>query len=193
MTAKTQLEVLAIAALALWIAAWCTACNPAKKVLKNKDQFEQVGEAWAQQHPCNNDTTIVTARDSVVEFSDYEMDVVRGDNARDTAIVRISTNQPCDPVYYTRTKTISYFDTIKISTRDARVEDVLRQVNNRTRDSLNAAIILSNKYRAQSKSRGWMLVSIASMCIVLLVAGYFIGKYVKRLKNESTALRPLQN
>lgn len=31
-------------------------CNPAKKVLKNNEAFEQVGRAWAAKNPCVNDS-----------------------------------------------------------------------------------------------------------------------------------------
>ena len=34
-------------------------CNPAKQVLKNQQAFEQIGNEWARQHPCANDSVTV--------------------------------------------------------------------------------------------------------------------------------------
>lgn len=34
-------------------------CNSTKKVLNNQKEFQKIGEAWAKQNPCDNDTTIV--------------------------------------------------------------------------------------------------------------------------------------
>ncbi len=33
-------------------------CNPAKKLLKDHENFEQIGNEWAKLHPCANDTSI---------------------------------------------------------------------------------------------------------------------------------------
>ena len=198
MTSKRILGCIAVAFLLLWIAAWCTACNPAKRVLKNKDQFEQVGEAWAQANPCNNDTTFITAsRDSVVEFGEYERDYGVG------VVVREDTNHgmgvgvgspapqlpdetggiaPCDTVYFTRTKKVRITDTINVVTRDPRMEDAIRNAYNRTRDSLGATIILMNKYQAQSKTRGWLIAAFAGLFLLLTLLAFFIYKYLKKAK-----------
>jgi len=191
MTSKRILGCIAVAFLLLWIAAWCTACNPAKRVLKNKDQFEQVGEAWAQANPCNNDTTFITAgRDSVVEFGEYVRDVV-GDNTNNGVGVGSPAPQlpdetggiaPCDTVYFTRTKKVTITDTLKVVTRDPRMEDAIRKAHNRTRDSLNTAIILANKYHALSKTRGWLIAAMGGLFLLLILLAFFIYKYLKKAK-----------
>jgi hypothetical protein len=195
MTARKILGYMAIIVLLLWIAAWCAGCNPAKRVLKNKDQFEQVGQAWAQANPCNNDTTYITAgRDSVVEYGNYERDYGDG------VVVREDTNHgngvsgamqlpdetgglaPCDTVYFTRTKRVTITDTINVLTRDPRMEDAIRKAHNRTRDSLGAAIILMNKYQTLSKTRGWLIAAMGGLFLLLILLAFFIYKYLKKAK-----------
>lgn len=34
-----------------------TNCNPVKRVIKNREQFEKIGQAWEKEHPCVNDTS----------------------------------------------------------------------------------------------------------------------------------------
>ncbi len=48
-------------------------CNPAKRLLKNQEAFEKVGQAWAQQHPCVNDTTYITKTDTLVKSDTVEL------------------------------------------------------------------------------------------------------------------------
>lgn len=191
MTSKRILGCMAIVMLLLWVAAWCAGCNPAKRVLKNKDQFEQVGEAWAQANPCNNDTTFITAgRDSVVEFGEYVRDVV-GDNTNNGVGVGSPAPQlpdwsgtvaPCDTVYFTRTKKVTITETLKVVTRDPRMEDAIRKAYNRTRDSLGATIILMNKYQAQSKTRGWLIAAFAGLFLLLILLAFLLNKYLKKAK-----------
>ena len=191
MTARKIFGYIAIIVVLLWIAAWCAGCNPAKRVLKNKDQFEQVGEAWAQQNPCNNDTTFITAgRDSVVEYGEYVRDVV-GDNTNNGVGVGSPAPQlpdwsgtvaPCDTVYFTRTKKVTITETLKVVTRDPRMEDAIRKAHNRTRDSLGAAIILVNKYHALSKTRGWLIAAMGGLFLLLILLAFFIYKYLKKAK-----------
>lgn len=196
MTTKKILGYIAIIVVLLWIAAWCAGCNPAKRVLKNKDQFEQVGEAWAQANPCNNDTTFISAgRDSVVEFGEYERDygvgVVVVDNTNNGVGVGSPAPQlpdgggvvaPCDTVYFTRTKKVTITDTLNVVTRDPRMEDAIRKAHNRTRDSLGAAIILVNKYHALSKTRGWLIAAMGGLFLLLILLAFFIYKYLKKAK-----------
>lgn len=198
MNPKRILGCIAIGLLLLWIAAWCTACNPAKRVLKNKDQFEQVGEAWAQANPCNNDTTFITVgRDSVIEFGEYERDygVIVGDNTNNGNGMGVGVGSPapqlpdetggiapCDTVYFTRTKKVRITDTINVVTRDPRMEDAIRKAHNRTRDSLGAAIILMNKYHALSKTRGWLIAAMGGLFLLLILLALFIYKYFKKVK-----------
>lgn len=193
MTTKKILGYIAIIVVLLWIAAWCAGCNPAKRVLKNKDQFEQVGEAWAQANPCNNDTTFISAgRDSVVEFGEYERDygvgVVVGDNTNNGVGGAMQLPDetgglaPCDTVYFTRTKKVTITDTLNVVTRDPRMEDAIRKAHNRTRDSLGAAIILVNKYHALSKTRGWLIAAMGGLFLLLILLAFFIYKYLKKAK-----------
>lgn len=43
-----------------------TACNSVKQVLKDPAKVEKIGREWEKQHPCNNDTTIITKRDTTI-------------------------------------------------------------------------------------------------------------------------------
>lgn len=43
----------------LVIILFFNSCNPAKRVINNYEQFEEVGKKWVEKNPCVNDSTVI--------------------------------------------------------------------------------------------------------------------------------------
>jgi len=138
-----------------------TGCNPVKKVLKNKDQFEKIGLVWAQEHPCANDsiniflpgdtiTQVTTHTDTLYNYTNTET-TVNGDTVFIDRII-------------TKMKTINNLlhDTLKITVADKRLTD-----------ALNKQLVTENITALENKGRAgkrlWMFIASTIFNILLLV------------------------
>lgn len=158
-------------------------CNPVKKVLKNQQQFEQIGHAWAQKNPCANDSSII--------YTPGVSDTIWPNipPVYDTIYINDGTlSKPCvdrvSQAYldgYSKAKTqylkqpvfIKTVDTLKIYVRDGRTEQAI---------AFNYAELqkqLSDCQLSQSKQSGrlWLPWIVAGIAILLLILSiYFLIK-----------------
>jgi hypothetical protein len=136
-------------------------CNPVKKVLKNKAQFEAIGNAWAQEHPCVNDTiehylpgdtvkTIAEKTDTV--YNDLpDVFITNGDTVFVQKII-------------TKTKTINNLvhDTVVKIIIDTRAVKAAK-------DESIAANTIAVENKGKADKRLWMLIASCVLNLLLLV------------------------
>lgn len=156
MTRKIDyIEVLIWAMYAVFISFVIMACNPVKKVLKDKEKFDQVAEEVIRRGYCVNDTvTITETKDSII----YEDSVViiaeqipckDFDTTIGRARIRVSSGVLSysykDSVVY-RTKTVTN------TVRDKSLEGILKKDITKLQDSLKQALFDNKELASELKS-----------------------------------------
>lgn len=149
------------------------ACNPAKKVMKNKDDFDKVGEAWSKEHPCVNDTvSYLVPGDTITQYGGYILDTVyQTETVKGDTIIIYKTE------YKTRNVTKLVHDTLVKNIRDTRAEQVLQNELARNRDSLNKITIERNDFKAQRNT--WRNSFYALLILLIILIGLRIKGKLK--------------
>lgn len=147
-------------------------CNPAKQVLKNKEQFEKIGKKWAEENPCVGDSTITyipgqtdsiyypveIIRDSI----HTEIDTITGDCSAD---IKKAYSKGYD-------KAISQFkqvkiplprvDTLKITVPDKRAENILRE-------QVGTLTVQALTWKKAAQIRLWIAIGLGLLLILLVI------------------------
>lgn len=156
--ANVILWLLLIIVMLLWI----TSCNPVKKVLSDRQKFEQVAKEVIRQGMCANDTVIVSKSDTLIEVDTLTIleDKPYLEVINDTVYVNKFKTK-------TITKTLTIRDTIRATVVDGARVKILQE------DLLKA-----NEERLVWKERsgkflGWLLLLICG------IGAYLFLKYRK--------------
>lgn len=172
-TAKYKVR---IAFLTILSAALLAACNPVKQVLKNQDQFEKIGNLWAEKNPCANDSTIIYTlgeTDTIwpgVLPPIYDTIFLNGGDANEpcanlvkkafkTGYEKAKTQFLKQPVIF---KTV---DTIKVYVRDTRTDNAVTFNNVELQQQLADCQVL----RSKDLGRLWLAWGVAGIAILLLL------------------------
>jgi hypothetical protein len=148
------MKILAIIVSILFFAS----CSPVKKVLKNKKDFEAIGQVWAMQNPCVTDTVVSYKADTIIN---EKMQVDTLLLPADT--LTVNNNYHTQKVIVkTFTKTVLIHDTAKIIVQDVRALNALRQ-----------QLLQSQKdatdFERKAKIRLWMLGALAALLLLIII------------------------
>ena len=139
------------------------ACNPVKKVLKDREMFEQVAQEVVKAGYCANDTTIITKSDTtIVHDTTYETDtVIDVKTIKDTQYVTLPKK--------VITRTITIRDTItNVVVDGARVLLLEKSLSKSEENRL--------KYQNLAKQRWWYL-----FWLILFIVTYLLRKPILRI------------
>lgn len=139
--------------------------------MNNQEQFNKIGEAWAQQNPCANDTTIIVkpGRVDTLKLTAPQVDITSAADsiAQALAIKYEQRLEECDnqvkDAYTSGYKASSAYwssikipvkrpDTINHYVRDTRNEIVLTGKLNRANENIANAVDEKEKYRRERNS-----------------------------------------
>ena len=164
-------------------------CNPAKRLLKEHRDFEQIGSEWAKLHPCANDSTFIFSEGRIDSFyvpvpvTDTAglrlvIDSVKKAIALKYIANKTDCNSQVNEAFTTGYQRAWYLcgkikipikepDTIKAAVVDRRTEKAL---SNQTQD-LSAVLAsekdISAKYLKQ-RNIAYITIGIAVLLIILL-------------------------
>lgn len=168
-------------------------CNPAKKVMNNQKQFEKIGQSWAKQNPCANDTTIVFKAGRVDTFQ-LPAPVFDVDHAADSISQALAAKYQQSQELCNRQVKDAYnagymkasaewgsikipmprHDTINHYINDTRTQTVLQNESNELQKQLTAALKSADDYKSQRNTARLILVLLA-----MAVAGLAYLKFIK--------------
>ena len=168
-------------------------CNPIKKVMKNKADFEQIGKTWAEEHPCANDTIIITKPgriDSIpfaVPVVDADLMRHKTDSIARSLLQKYNVDQAqCDSAvreaynvgFQQATLLASSVkipvqrpDTIQKIVVDVRERDLLKNDKLSLSDQLLKQISITAKMK-QQKSTAYMVSVILGLLFLILLIFY---------------------
>lgn len=136
-------------------------CNPAKKVLKNKQQFDAIGREWALQNPCANDTVTRIIHGDTVKVVTEKTDTIYN-SLPDVYIADTVFKITERIVIKWRTENNTIHDTISNTVIDKRQVDAAEK-------KATAAEIEKIKEQKKASTRLWMLIASGLINLLLLV------------------------
>jgi len=146
-------------------------CNPVKRVLKNQEQFEKIGNVWALKNPCINDT--------VVNF--IKGDTIINERVIEKRELRIDTLNRIDSFFTTKIieREILIRDTLVNTITDKRTEEELKkQITQKNGQIITIGNKVSTKQKKieelkqKLKNRFWMMIAMGTgliSSIILLI------------------------
>jgi hypothetical protein len=142
-------------------------CNPEKRILKNKEAFNRIGNEWALQNPCVNDTVTNMVSDTITKI-----DTVETIKYETSAAEYIVTEGPVKIITRTITKQLLIHDTVINNIQDNRKIEALAKQLNESRESkakfLAKAELLSKQFMIALIVAGLLLVAVIILIIFLL-------------------------
>lgn len=141
-------------------------CDPSKRILKNKEQFEKVGSEWATKNPCVNDTFTVTKTDTLTKIDTVE--TVRYETLGEEYII---TDAPVKVITRTITKNVYIHDTVTNNIEDSRtLKAVTKQLNDCKTDKAQfvAKVQLLSKQLMTALSISGVLLTFLVIAFILL-------------------------
>jgi len=137
-------------------AVWITSCNPVKKVLSNREMFDEVAKEVVKSGYCANDTTIITKSDTTIMVDTLTL-------IEDKFTVEVVN----DTTYITKWKT-------DVVTKKVTIHDTIKTVvvDNARIKLLQDELIKANDERLNWKERANKMFGY----LLLLICG--IGVYV---------------
>lgn len=174
-----------------------TGCDPAKKILNNKEAFDKVGTEWAKQHPCANDTAWIKLPGKVdsIAYPVLVTDTSSLQDIIDSISIALADkyntsiddcNRQVDEAFKIGYKKAEYEyskkklpvkqpDTVIRTIVDNRTIDVLKADNNRKSEELNKEKDKSAKRLAQ-RNWSYVLSGLLFLMLLFMIVVFIKGK-----------------
>lgn len=150
-------------------------CSPVKRVLNNKDMFDQVAVEMVKRGVCVNDTTIITQTKDSIVYKDSIIEIISSVPCKDfdTTIGRARIRVSSGVLTYSSKDSIVYrTKTINKHIRDKKLEQILQKdiaskdstilsYKNQVLDLRNANLDLAREHRKQVL-RFWILLFVST-------------------------------